>query len=85
MIQLVYCVRRKSDVSPTALRKYWLEQHGPLVKRHAAAMCARRYVQSHTLETEAGLRAASALLEDERRFVDFAASSLFMTEEHTIF
>ena len=37
------------------------------------------------LATEAGLAAAQKLLEDERHFIDFANSSLFMTEEHEVF
>ncbi|MDX1648349.1 MAG: EthD domain-containing protein, partial [Myxococcota bacterium] len=99
----------------------WLERHGPLVRRHARALRASRYVQSHTLDTELnealrgsrgagppfdgitevwwasraeleaalaspeGREAARALLADEARFIDFAASSLFLTEEHAIF
>ena len=52
MIKFVYCVRRRPDVTPEAFKKYWLENHGPLVRRHAAALRARKYVQSHTLDTE---------------------------------
>jgi uncharacterized protein (TIGR02118 family) len=51
MIKLVYCVRRRADLDPEAFRKYWLEQHGPLVQQHAKALRARRYVQSHTLDS----------------------------------
>lgn len=51
MIKLTYCVRRRADLSPEAFRSYWLEEHGPLVRRHAAALQATRYVQSHTLES----------------------------------
>lgn len=120
MIKLVYAIRRRTDLSPEAFRKRWLE-HAPLVARHAAAMRAVRYVQSHTLDstwnavlqasrgatppydgitevwwkseadfaaalaTPAGQEAGRALLEDERDFIDLAASSLFVTEEHAIF
>ncbi len=51
MIKFVYVVRRRPDVSPDAFRKYWLENHGPLVRSKARALGAKRYVQSHTLET----------------------------------
>jgi len=51
MLKFVYVVRRRPDVSPEAFRKYWLEQHGPLVRKMAPALGARRYVQSHTLDT----------------------------------
>jgi len=51
MIKFVYVVRRRPDVSPEAFRKYWLENHGPLVRRCAQALRAKRYIQSHTLDT----------------------------------
>jgi len=51
VLKLVYCVRRRADVSPEAFRKYWLESHGPLVRKHAHALGAQRYVQSHTLDS----------------------------------
>jgi uncharacterized protein (TIGR02118 family) len=104
MIKLTYCIRRRSDVSAPAFRKYWRENHAPLVTRHAKALRAVRYVQSHTpldgitevwwesledlaaaLASPEGQAAGAELLEDERRFIDFASSSLFMTEEHEIF
>jgi uncharacterized protein (TIGR02118 family) len=50
MIKFVYVVRRRPDVTPEAFRKYWLENHGPLVRKHAQALRAKRYVQSHTLD-----------------------------------
>jgi len=49
MIKLVYCLRRRGDVSPEAFRSYWLEQHGPRVRGFAKAIRARKYVQSHTI------------------------------------
>lgn len=52
MVKLVYCVRRRPDVSPDEFHRYWLEVHGPKVKSVAAAIRARRYVQSHTVEPE---------------------------------
>jgi uncharacterized protein (TIGR02118 family) len=51
VIKFVYCVRRRPDVSPEAFRKYWLENHGPLVKSQAKTLRAVRYVQSHTLDS----------------------------------
>jgi uncharacterized protein (TIGR02118 family) len=51
MIKFVYCVRRRPDVAPDEFRKYWLEKHGPLVKSFAQTVHARRYVQSHTLQS----------------------------------
>jgi uncharacterized protein (TIGR02118 family) len=57
MIKFVYCVRRRPELSPDAFRKYWLEQHGPLVRSFATALRARRYVQSHTLDTPLNVHA----------------------------
>ena len=121
MVKLVYCIRRKADLSPDVFRKHWREAHAPKVERFAQALRARRYVQSHTLDsvlndalrdsrgagpaydgitevwwdseeamleamrTEEGAVAGRALLEDERNFIDLAASSLFLTQEHEIF
>jgi hypothetical protein len=51
MIKLVYIVRRRSDVPPEEFRKYWLEHHGPLVQSFAKNARARKYIQSHTLDT----------------------------------
>ena len=121
MIKLVYVVRRRSDVSPEEFRRYWLEEHGPLVKSIAPEHGSRRYVQSHTIDTplndalvsirgmspwyegiteiwsdsleaiqatlasEDGQRAFGRLGEDEAKFIDIANSTIFLTEEHTIF
>jgi uncharacterized protein (TIGR02118 family) len=121
MVKLVYCLRRRADVPPEAFHRYWLEVHGPKVKSVAAALRARRYVQSHTVEpalneafvasrglappydgitevwwdavedihaamaSPAGVTAMKMLVEDEARFIDFAASRVFMTTEHPIF
>jgi len=51
MIKFVYVARRRPDISPEAFRKYWLETHGPLVRSYAQVLRAKRYVQSHTLDT----------------------------------
>jgi uncharacterized protein (TIGR02118 family) len=121
MIKLVYCIRKRSDISTEDFYKYWLNNHAPLVKKLASAINAVRYVQSHTTapelnqsfienrglkkpydgitevwwnsledmmagyETKEGQEAGLALAEDEAKFIDFAGSSVFMTEEHEIF
>lgn len=121
MIKLVYCIRRRADLTEAAFQRYWLDEHAPKVRSVAAAIGAVRYVQSHSRLPQAnagfrasrglaepfdgiteiwwnspeelaagtgtpdGLAAARLLLEDERNFIDFAASSIFMTEEFEIF
>ena len=52
MIKLVYCLRRRADITPEEFYRYWLDTHGPKVKNAAEAMRALRYVQSHTCEAE---------------------------------
>ena len=118
MIKLVMCLRRRPDKTREEFQKYWLEEHGPFFQANAGAMAAKRYVQSHTLNSplndmfresrglqpdydgvaevwfdseEAmvtamsspeGQKLAAALLEDESTFIDHAASSAFLVEEH---
>jgi uncharacterized protein (TIGR02118 family) len=52
MVKLVYCIRRREDVSPEEFHRYWLEEHGPLMHSIAGAINAVRYVQSHTVQPE---------------------------------
>ncbi|MBI5614652.1 MAG: EthD domain-containing protein [Gammaproteobacteria bacterium] len=52
MIKLVYCLRKRADVSAGDFHRYWLETHGPLVRGFAAAIKARKYIQSHTILPE---------------------------------
>jgi hypothetical protein len=121
MIKLVYAIDRRADVPEAEFYDYWLNTHGPLVRSHAEAIKARKYVQSHTLDTPAneGLRAPrgmlppiagitevwwdsvadfqaaaadakgaaalAALAEDEAKFINFAGSQVFLTQEHEIF
>lgn len=50
MLKIVFCCRRKPDLSAEEFRRYWLEHHGPLVRSLREALPAMtRYVQSHTL------------------------------------
>jgi uncharacterized protein (TIGR02118 family) len=50
LIKLVFCVRRLPHLSLEEFQRYWLESHGPLVRRHAAALRIKRYVQVHALD-----------------------------------
>jgi uncharacterized protein (TIGR02118 family) len=52
MIKLVYCIRKRDDLPEAEFHRYWLEEHGPLVKSVAADIGACRYVQSHTVLPE---------------------------------
>ena len=51
MIKLVYCLRKKADVSQEEFHRYWREQHAPLVTSVAEHSRCIKYIQSHTLDT----------------------------------
>jgi uncharacterized protein (TIGR02118 family) len=65
MVKVVFCVRRRPDLSVDDFKRYWIENHALLVKKHAAALGAKRYVQDHTVEddTNAALRASRGSME----------------------
>ena len=50
MIKLTFCIRRQPHLTREQFLDYWLNTHGALVKKHAAALRVRRYVQQHTLD-----------------------------------
>ena len=50
MVKLLFCARRLPHLSRAEFQRYWHENHGPLVKKYAAALGIRRYVQVHTLD-----------------------------------
>ena len=121
MIKLIYCLRRRADISAEEFHRYWLHEHGPAVAGFAKAIGIMRYIQCHTVapalndmfrasrnlaapfdgvteawyesaehlmacaQTPAGKHAHEVLLEDERRFIDFENSCVFMTEEHSLY
>lgn len=60
MLRLIYCLRRRSDLSPEVFRRYWLEEHGPRVRQRMGALGIRRYVQLHAL-TSSSTRSPAAL------------------------
>jgi len=49
MVKLIFCLRRRTDITEEEFHRYWREEHGPLVSRHAPALGIRRYVQLHTV------------------------------------
>jgi uncharacterized protein (TIGR02118 family) len=50
VIKLVFCLRRLPALTREDFQRYWYGTHAPLVRRHAAALRIRRYVQVHTLD-----------------------------------
>ena len=51
MIKLVMCVSRCPEMSRGEFQDYWRNHHGPLFQKFAETYKARRYVQSHTIDT----------------------------------
>jgi uncharacterized protein (TIGR02118 family) len=51
VIKYVYCIRRAAGLSAEEFRRYWLDEHAPLVRRYAEALRIRRYAQCHQLDT----------------------------------
>lgn len=120
MVKLVFCLKRLPELSLADFQRYWLETHGPLVRRHAATLRIKRYIQVHTLDSPVneamragrgagepydgvaelwwdsvqdlagataspeGRAASRELFEDERRFIDFSRSAVWVGEEHSI-
>jgi|SRR6476661_2119637 uncharacterized protein (TIGR02118 family) len=52
MIKLVFVIRRRKDMSPEEFHRYWLEEHGPLARGLLEELGARRYAQTHTLDSD---------------------------------
>jgi uncharacterized protein (TIGR02118 family) len=53
MVKLTFCVRKLPHLSLQEFQRYWLENHGPLVKERAVALKIKRYVQMHRVEMPA--------------------------------
>lgn len=49
MIKIVFCLRRKPNLSFEEFSRYWLNDHAKLVREHGPALRIRRYTQSHTI------------------------------------
>jgi uncharacterized protein (TIGR02118 family) len=60
VIKLTFALRSLPDLGREEFQRYWLEQHGPLVRSHADTLGIRRYVQTHTAgdEAQVALRAS---------------------------
>lgn len=54
MVKLVFCCRRRPELTFEEFQARWLDVHGPLVRRlRSAVPQMKRYVQSHTIPGEA--------------------------------
>jgi len=52
MLKLTFCLRRLPPLSVLEFQDYWLNSHGPLVRRLQPALGMVRYVQLHRLDTD---------------------------------
>lgn len=50
MIKMVFCLRRRPDMTRAEFQQYWREVHAPLVREAAPLLNIRRYVQSHSFD-----------------------------------
>jgi uncharacterized protein (TIGR02118 family) len=48
MIKIVFCLRRRADMSLAEFQAYWRDTHAKLVAGHAETLGIKRYVQVHT-------------------------------------
>ena len=64
MIKFVMCCCRHPDMSREQFQDYWLNKHGPFFMKNAEIMRAKKYVQSHTIDTplNEGLRESRGML-----------------------
>jgi uncharacterized protein (TIGR02118 family) len=60
MIRLVFCLRKRDELSREEFQDYWRNQHAPLVRSHAAALGIRRYVQLHSIDDAVSQAVAGA-------------------------
>ena len=60
MVKLTFCLRRLRSLSLAEFQDYWLNQHGPLVRRLQPSLRMARYVQVHRFDGDlaAGMQRA---------------------------
>jgi len=63
MIKFVMCITRHPGMSREEFKVYWMNKHGPFFMENARTMKAKKYVQSHTLDTplNEGLRGSRGM------------------------
>jgi uncharacterized protein (TIGR02118 family) len=60
VIKLVFAIRRREDVSADEFHRYWREEHWPFARRLLEPLNLRRYVQTHTLDTDLNAELAAS-------------------------
>ena len=79
MIKFVMCITRHPDMTREQFQDYWLNNHGPFFMKNADDMRAKKYVQSHTVDTplNEGLRNSRGMIPE----YDGIAEVWFESEE----
>ena len=79
MIKFIMCITRHPDMTREQFRDYWMNKHGPFFMENASIMRAKKYVQSHTVDTplNEGLRDSRGMLPE----FDGVAEVWFESEE----
>jgi len=79
MIKFVMCITRHPDMTREEFKDYWMNKHGPFFMKNAGAMRAKKYVQSHTVDTplNEGLKNSRGMLPE----YDGVAEVWFESEE----
>ena len=82
MIKFIMCLTRHPNMTRAEFRDYWLNQHGPFFMANADAMGAKKYVQSHTIDSplNEGLRSSRGMQAE----YDGVAEVWFESEEALI-
>ena len=82
MIKFVMCLKRHPDMTRGQFKDYWMNNHGPFFMSKAEAMGAKKYVQSHTIDTplNEGIRTSRGMLPE----YDGVAEVWFESEEALI-
>lgn len=51
MIKFVYCIRKRADLTDEEFHAYWREKHGAFIRTLTKTLRAKKYIQSHTINT----------------------------------
>lgn len=82
MIKFIMCCCRHPEMSRSQFQEYWLKSHAPLFQKFADIYRAKKYVQSHTIDTPLndGLRESRGMLQE----FDGVAEVWFESEQELI-
>ena len=82
MIKFIMCITRHPDMTRAEFKDYWMNSHGPFFMQNADVMRAKKYVQSHTIDTplNEGLKNSRGMLPE----YDGVAEVWFESEQELI-